>query len=68
MAPIALTDHQMAEVRQAAATLPRDPRPVFLERLALELRGKDLGDGMVHRTARRVARALIWESEQTAFG
>ena len=58
----------MAEVRQAAATLPRDLRPVFLERLALELRGKDLGDGLVHRTARRVARAIIWEAEQTAFG
>jgi hypothetical protein len=68
MAPIALTDTQLREVKQAAATLPRDLRPAFLERLALELSGRDLGDGMVHRVARRVASTIIWEAEQTAFG
>jgi hypothetical protein len=70
MPPIALSDRQMAEVQQAAAPLPRDLRPAFLERLALELRGQDLAnaDGLVHRTARQVARAIAWESDQTAFG
>jgi hypothetical protein len=58
MPPIALTDRQMHEVRQAAATVPYDLRPAFLERLALELRGRDLGDGLVHRVAREIARAI----------
>jgi hypothetical protein len=40
---IALTDSELHEVRQAAQTVPYDLRQVFLERLALELRGKDLG-------------------------
>ena len=49
MIPIALTDRQMHEVKQAAQIVPLDLRSVFLERLAAELRGKDLGDGLVHR-------------------
>jgi len=57
---IALTDSQMAEVRQAAQTVPYSLRPASLERLALELRGKDLGDGLVYRTAHRIARELLW--------
>jgi hypothetical protein len=43
-------------------------RERFLVRLAAELHGKDLGDGYVHRTAYQIARAIIWEAEQTAFG
>ena len=63
-----LTDSQMHEVQQAAQTVPYDLRGAFLERVAVELRGKDLGDGYVHRIAYQVARAIIWEAEQTAFG
>jgi hypothetical protein len=51
MTPIALTDRQMHEVMDAAAIAPRDLRPAFLEQVAAELRGKDLGDGTVHKTA-----------------
>jgi hypothetical protein len=65
---IHLTDAQLREVRQAALMVPYDLRPTFLERLAAELRGKDLGDGLVHRVAYQVARAVTWESEQSAFG
>jgi len=55
---IRLTDAQLREAQQAAP--PDDLRQVFLERLALELRGKDLDDGFVHRTAYAVARAITW--------
>jgi hypothetical protein len=65
---LALTDRQMSEVRVAAETVPYDLRPRFLERLAVELAGRDLGDGLVYRTARKVAADLRWESEQTATG
>jgi hypothetical protein len=66
MSPIALTDAQMHEVRQAAQTVPYDFRQAFLERLAIELRGKDLGDGLVHRVAYEVARTIAWDAERTA--
>jgi hypothetical protein len=60
--PIALTDRQMAEVRQAALTVPIDLRGLYLERLADQLRGKDLGDGLVHRVAYEVARSITWDA------
>jgi hypothetical protein len=63
---IALTDEQMHEVQQAAAIVPYDLRQTFLERLALELRGKNLGDGLVHRTAYAVARDITWTAGRTA--
>jgi hypothetical protein len=66
--PIRLSDAQLREVQAAAAMVPWDLRPAFLERLALQLRGKDLGDGLVHRLSYQVARAIVWETEQTAFG
>jgi hypothetical protein len=42
--------------------VPYDLRQAFLERLALELCGKDLGDGLVHRTAYAVARSITWNA------
>jgi hypothetical protein len=66
--PIALTDDQLKEVRQAALTVPYSLRPLFLEQLALELRGKDLGDGLVHRIAYEVARSIAWTSDRSATG
>ena len=41
-------------------------KPAFLERLALELRGKDLGDGLVHRVAHAVAREITWNAGRMA--
>jgi hypothetical protein len=64
---VRLTDSELLEVRQAAQTVPYELRPAFLERLALELRGRDLGDGLVHRVAYQVARAITWSAE-TAMG
>jgi len=68
MIPIRLSDRQMHEVRQAALTVPYELRPPFQGRLAAELQGKDLGDGLVHRVAREVARDLTWNSERSATG
>ena len=63
---IRLTDEQMHEIRQAAATVPYDLRQVFLEQLAEALRGKDLGNGIVHRTAYAIARDITWTAGRTA--
>jgi hypothetical protein len=41
-------------------------RQAFLQRLAEELRGKDLGDGLVHRIAHEVARSITWDVGRTA--
>ena len=65
MSPIALTDNQLREVMQAAQMVPFDLRQLYLQRLAEELRGKDLGDGVVHRVAYEVARSICWDAERT---
>ena len=66
MPPIALSDSQLRELMQAAQLVPLDLRNVFLERVAARLRGKDLGDGLVHRVSYEEARAITWDSERTA--
>jgi len=66
--PIQLTDSEMHEVQQAAAMVPRGLRGAFLERVAAELRGKDLGDGLVHQVVYSVARELTWSGARTATG
>ena len=58
MTPIRLTDSQLQEVLQAARMVPFDLRQAFLEQLAVELRDKALGDGLVRRVAYEVARAI----------
>jgi hypothetical protein len=64
--PVKLTDSQLREIQFAAQTVPYDLRSRFLEKVMSELRGKDLGDGLVHRTAYEVARSITWDSERTA--
>jgi hypothetical protein len=41
-------------------------RQVFLEQLAVELCGCELGDGLVHRLAHDVARRIVWDAERMA--
>jgi len=65
MTPIALTDSELHEVMQAARLVPFDLRQAFLEQLVIELRGKDLGDGLIHRVAYE-ARTITWDAERTA--
>jgi hypothetical protein len=68
MTLIRLTDAQLHELMQAARMVPPDLRDVFLERVAVELCGKDpLGDGLVHRVAFSVARAIAWDAERAAM-
>jgi len=68
MTPIRLTDSQLQEVLQAARMVPFDLRQAFLEQLAVELRDKALGDGLVRRVAYEVARAITWDAGRTAVG
>src|SRR5262249_8858441 len=68
MTPIRLTDRQLRELMQAAQMVPLDLRDVFLQRVAAELRGKDLGEGLVHRVAYDVARAITWDAGRVAVG
>ena len=59
MSPIALSDAELAEVMAAARLVPFDLRQVYLERVAAELRGREiLGDGVVHRVAFAVTRTI----------
>jgi hypothetical protein len=66
MTPIRLTDTQLREVQQAALMVPIELRGLYLERVADQLRGKDLGDGFVHRVAYEVARSLVWDTGRMA--
>ena len=65
MTPMRLTDSQLQEVLQVARMVPFDLGQAFLEQLAIELHGKDLGDGVVHGVACSVARAITWDAERT---
>ena len=62
MTPMALTDTQLRKLMQAAGTVPLDLRDAFLVRVASELRGKEIGDGTVHRVAYQVAHAIVWDT------
>jgi hypothetical protein len=65
VSPISLTD--VAEVMAAARLVSHDLRQLFLENVALELRGLEiLGPGIVHRVAFAVARGITWDSERAA--
>ena len=66
--PLRLTGPQMREIHQAAQMVPLDLRQLYLERVMLELRGKDLADadGFVHRTAYTVARSIVWDAGRMA--
>jgi len=46
--------------------VPLDLRQLYLERVMLELRGKDLGDGLIHRIAYQVARSITWNAGRMA--
>ena len=66
MTLIALSDTQLRQIIDAANLVPRDLRPAFLEQVAAELRGKDLGDGLVHRVAHAIAREITWTAGRVA--
>jgi hypothetical protein len=66
MGPIGLTDTQMHELMQAAQSVPPHLRHIFLQRVADELHGKALDDGLVHRVAVAVAKTLAWDADRAS--
>jgi hypothetical protein len=61
MAPIALTDQQLHELRQLAEAILRPHRGEFLQRVAqlLEACGGEIGDGAVHAAGVRAQREML---------
>jgi hypothetical protein len=53
MPPLALTDEQLSAVYAAAEPLVPADRSLFLQDVAAELDGKELGDGRVVREVQR---------------
>jgi hypothetical protein len=50
---LALNDDQLAVVQRMAAPLNRHDRSKYLERVAQLLDGETIGDGVIHRAAKR---------------
>jgi hypothetical protein len=68
---LALTDTQLADIMAVARTLPRWQRDAFLQAVANELQGKEIGDGAVHLAAVRAARkveAAAWHGSTAIDG
>jgi hypothetical protein len=59
MAPIALTDRQLAQIKDLARLIPPWRRDEYLHELALRLRDVEVGDGVVHRIAARCFRDVL---------
>jgi hypothetical protein len=56
---LALTDEQVKLVQTAAAPLPYRCRDAFLQKLATQIDGRDIGDGELHRIAHAIAQELL---------
>jgi hypothetical protein len=59
MAPIALTDAQLATLRQFATPIPPSLRDVFLRSVARRLAAVEVGDGAVHAACAAAQREVI---------
>jgi len=53
-APLALTDAELNQIMRYAGPLHPRLRRAFVERVAYELRGRVIGDGLVHRACAKV--------------
>jgi hypothetical protein len=54
MPPLALTDSELDAVLAAARPLPAERRDAFLQAVTAELRGREVGPGLVHRVVAQV--------------
>ena len=54
--PLALTDAELDQIMRYAGPLHPRVRRAFIEHVANRLRGKTLGDGLVHRVCAEVLR------------
>jgi hypothetical protein len=59
MPPIRLSDSELDAVLAAARPLPVERRDAFLQAVAAELDGRQLGPGLVHRICADVQRAFF---------
>jgi hypothetical protein len=57
--PIRLTDSQMDAIMRAAGPLAPADRSAFLEAVAAGLRGREVGDGLLHRVVAEVQRKFF---------
>jgi hypothetical protein len=64
LAGLGLTAAQLRLVQMAAQTVPVACRQTYFARVAAELAGRELGDGVVWRAARSIAKALAWNVER----
>jgi hypothetical protein len=62
--PICLSDRQSLTVTSAAAALPPADRDQFLEAVARQLDGREIGDGAVHRAVAAAFQAF-WKPPPT---
>jgi hypothetical protein len=58
-APLRLTDEQMGVILHAAAPLAPADRGAFLEAVAKELQGQEIGDGLVARVCAKLQRRWL---------
>jgi hypothetical protein len=66
-APLALSDAQIATVMTVARGLPRRLRDNYLRHIADLLRGRDFGDGDVHRACTAAFREIMqWPSAKAS--
>jgi hypothetical protein len=56
MPPIRLSDSELDAVMAAARPIPIERRDAFLQQVAAELRGREIGPGLVHRICAEVQR------------
>jgi len=58
-APLAISDESLKLLLELAYPLAQDDRSSFLEDVARELHGRELGDGLVGRVARDVQKRYL---------
>jgi hypothetical protein len=57
--PLRLSDDELTAVMAAARPLPVERRDAFLQEVAAELRGREIGPGMVHRVCAETQRRFF---------
>jgi hypothetical protein len=67
MPPIRLSDSELDAVMAAARPLPVERRDAFLQAVAAELRGREVGPGIIHPVCAETQRAFF-DPPQLAAG
>ena len=67
MTPLALTDAQLAAVRDIANLIPPWRRDEYLRELAHRLRGVEIGDGSVRNVAVATMREILARARESRW-